>query len=64
MFAAAPRFVSSPEQYRTFAAEMPGAGNADPNRNTTMMPEVNSSFLRRSGVLNAWANLVAVATAP
>jgi len=43
---------------------MPGAGSADPNRNTTMMPEVNSSFLRRSGVLNAWANLVAVATAP
>jgi hypothetical protein len=29
-----------------------------------MIPPVNSSFVRRSGVLNAWANLVSVATAP
>ena len=43
---------------------MPGAGSAEPNRNTTMMPAVKSSFPRRSGVLNAWANLVRVATAP
>ena len=43
---------------------MPGAGSAEPNRNTTMMPKVKISFLRRSGVLNAWANLITVATAP
>src|SRR4051812_43257145 len=42
---------------------MPGAGSAEPNRNTTMMQEVKTSFLRRSGVLNAWANLITVATA-
>jgi hypothetical protein len=29
-----------------------------------MMPKVKISFLRRSGVLNAWANLITVATAP
>jgi hypothetical protein len=28
------------------------------------MHEVKTSFLRRSGVLNAWANLITVATAP
>src|SRR6478609_545740 len=43
---------------------MPGAGSAEPNRKTTMMQEVKTSFLRRSGVLNAWANLITVATAP
>ena len=43
---------------------MPGAGSAEPNRNTTMTPAVKTSFLRRSGVLNAWANLITVATAP
>src|SRR6185437_4918254 len=53
-----------PEQYRTFGAEMPGAGSAEPNRNTTMMQAVKTSFLRRSGVLKAWANLITVATAP
>ena len=59
-----PRLDSSPAQYRTFAAEMPGAGTAEPNRNTTMRPRVNSSFLRRSGVLNARAKLVRWATVP
>ena len=59
-----PRLVSSPEQYRTFAAEMPGAGSAEPNRNKMMRHRVNSSFLRRSGVRKTWANLVRVATAP
>jgi hypothetical protein len=29
-----------------------------------MMQAVKTSFLRRSGVLNAWANLITVATAP
>ena len=55
---------SRPEQYRTAGAEMPGTGSVEPNRNTTMMPRVNSSFLRRSGVWNARARLVRWATAP
>src|SRR6476661_514096 len=32
---------------------MPGVGTCDPSRNSTMMPSVKSSFLRRSGVRNA-----------
>src|SRR6478735_6661888 len=34
---------------------MPGVGTCDPSRNSTMMPRVKSSFLRRSGVRNARA---------
>src|SRR5882724_3568610 len=43
---------------------MPGAGSDAPNRYTTMMPSVNRSFLRRSGVRNAWANIASLATDP
>ena len=39
------------EQNATFFSLMPGAGSDEPNRNKAMMPSVNSSFLRRSGVL-------------
>jgi hypothetical protein len=45
--------AARPEQYRTFAVEMPGAGSDAPNRYSTMMPSVNRSYLRRSGVRNA-----------
>jgi hypothetical protein len=57
-------FAARPEQYRTLAVEMPGAGSVAPNRYTTMMPRVNRSFLRRSGVRNARANIASLATVP
>ena len=41
-------------------SEMPGAGSAEPSRNTAMMKSVNSSFLRRSGVRNARMNAVSM----
>src|SRR5512143_3164534 len=44
------------------AVDTPGAGITLPIRNTTMIPSVNSSFLRRSGVRNALAK--AVSTTP
>ena len=40
---------------------MPGAGGSEPNRNMTIMPSANSSFLRRSGVRNAWTNTLSTA---
>jgi hypothetical protein len=43
---------------------MPGAGRFEPNRNNTITPPLNSSFLRRSGVRNAWTNTLSTAAAP
>src|SRR5215469_7574135 len=41
-------------------SETPGVGSCWPSRNTAMMKIVNSSFLRRSGVLNALKNAVSM----
>src|SRR6516165_8498229 len=49
-----------PAHVDTFFSLMPGAGSDDPNLNTVMMPSVNSSFLRRSGVRNARMNAVSM----
>src|SRR5215472_14988535 len=57
---AAELFAATPAQYVTFASLMPGAGSDEPNRNKAMMPSVKSSFLRRSGVLNARMNAVSM----
>ena len=47
-------------QNATFFSLMPGAGSDEPNLNRAIMPSVKSSFLRRSGVLNARMNAVSM----
>ena len=61
-----PRWSSTPGRSSSgrSGSEMPGAGSFEPNRNKTMMAPVNSSFLRRSGVRNARANIASLATDP
>src|SRR6185312_964802 len=44
----------------TALSDTPGVGSEDPSRNTAMMKSVKSSFLRRSGVLNARMNAVSM----
>src|SRR6202012_1861170 len=57
---ARPLLLATFAQYDTFASLMPGAGSDEPNLNRAMMPSVNSSFLRRSGVRNARMNAVSM----
>ena len=48
------------EQAWTARSDTPGVGSEEPSRNTAMMKTVKSSFLRRSGVLNARMNAVSM----
>src|SRR6516225_6111640 len=53
-------FAAMPAQIETFFWSIPGAGSVEPNLNRVIMPSVNSSFLRRSGVRNARMNAVSM----
>ena len=61
---AAELFDARPAQSDTFFSLIPGAGSDAPNRNRVRIPSVNSSFLRRSGVLNARMNAVSMRRDP
>ena len=44
------------QQFPVLHVACPYCGMNDPSRNTAMMNRVKSSFRRKSGVRNAWAN--------
>src|SRR4051812_6416909 len=48
----------------TLPTSTPGAGICEPARKTTMIIRTNSSFRRRSGVRNAFANAVSMPSSP
>src|ERR1022692_1664425 len=52
--------LARPVQKFTAFSEIPGVGMVAPSRKRAMMPSVNSSFLRRSGVRNARRNAVSM----
>ncbi len=47
--------VAKSMHFCTFVTLTPGAGVIDPSRNNTMMPKAKRIFLRKSGVVKAFA---------